>query len=141
MRNIRQQSQRATESAKSSLSQIEEEGVKAIEEMEESIMNAVMPNEGDDDQELNERERRARAAITRFGSVQYANAPPASSPAKNGMIDDWMLGTHIEDDIDELMQLAFCPKNVARCNLWYRMSFVNGIRWIRRTKTASGACT
>ena len=115
--------------------------MKAIEEMEESIMNAVMPNEGDDDQELNERERRARAAITRFGSVQYANAPPASSPAKNGMIDDWMLGIHIEDDIDELMQLAFCPKNVARCNLWYRMSFENGIRWIRRAKTASGACT
>ena len=58
-------------------------------------MNAVMPNEGDDDQELNERERRARAAITPFGSVQYANAPPASSPAKNGMFDDWMLVTPI----------------------------------------------
>jgi len=87
-----------------SSSQAEEEGVKAIEEMEESIMNAIMPNEGDDDQELNERERRAKAAMARFGSVQDANASPASSPAKNGTVDDWMLVTPIEDDIDELIE-------------------------------------
>ena len=67
-------------------------------------MNAVMPNEGDDDQELNERERRAKAAMARFGSVQDANASPTSSPAKSGMVDDWMLVTPIEDDIDELIE-------------------------------------
>eukprot|EP00574_Skeletonema_japonicum_P004624 CAMPEP_0201723732 /NCGR_PEP_ID=MMETSP0593-20130828/7667_1 /ASSEMBLY_ACC=CAM_ASM_000672 /TAXON_ID=267983 /ORGANISM="Skeletonema japonicum, Strain CCMP2506" /LENGTH=480 /DNA_ID=CAMNT_0048214863 /DNA_START=6 /DNA_END=1448 /DNA_ORIENTATION=- len=85
-----------------------EDGVKAIEEMEESILEAVMPSiehDDDDNNELSERERRARAAMARFGgkgNTETTSSPPAEQ--EDAVIDDWELVTPSEDDIDELIE-------------------------------------
>ena len=79
-----------------------EDGVKAIEEMEESILEAAMPSGNDDDgNELSERERRARAAMARFGSTENTDS---TSSEVDPVMDDWELVTPSEDDIDELIE-------------------------------------
>lgn len=81
-------------------------GAQAIEELEESIMDAAMAN-GDGSVEFDERERRATAAIARFENVNdkatSSSSPPASSKNEE-VLDDWTLVTPIEDDIDELIE-------------------------------------
>ncbi|KAL7439919.1 hypothetical protein ACHAXM_006944 [Skeletonema potamos] len=88
-------------------SETDEDGVKAIEEMEESILEAIMPsNDLVDGKELGERERRARAAIARFsdkGETEPKSSPPAEE-REDVVIDDWKLVTPPEDDIDELIE-------------------------------------
>ena len=99
--NLRQKRQGVAQPMTNSSSQV---GVKAIEEMEQSIMNAVMPDKGDDSLVLNERERRANAALARLGKAEAADLLPASRPANHGIVDEWMLVTPIEDDIEELIE-------------------------------------
>jgi len=84
-----------------------EDGVKAIEEMEESILEAAMPSTTDNDggNELSERERRARAAMARFGNkgeIETTSSPLTAQ--EDAFIDDWKLVTPSEDDIDELIE-------------------------------------
>jgi hypothetical protein len=88
-----------------SSTQGEEEGTKVIEEIGESVLNAVMPS-GDDGQALNERERRARAAMARFENTNDTTTSTASSQAnlKNDAVHDWALVTPEEDDIEELIE-------------------------------------
>ena len=92
--------------ALSTASETEEDGVKAIEEMAESILEAAMPSDGGDgDNELSERERRARAAMARFGNSgekETTSSPPAEQ--EDAVIDDWKLVTPSEDDVDELIE-------------------------------------
>lgn len=102
--NLRQEKQAAAPAA---ASDIGEDGVKAIEEMEESILEVAMPSNNDDadNNELSERERRARAAMARFGSkgnTESTQLPPAEQ--EDAVIDDWELVTPSEDDIDELIE-------------------------------------
>jgi len=81
-------------------------GSKAIEELEESIVDTAMAN-GDGRVEFNERERRATAAMARFENVNdkasSSSSPPASSKNEE-ILDDWTFVTPIEDDIDELIE-------------------------------------
>lgn len=67
-------------------------------------MNAVMPDKGDDSLVLNERERRANAALARLGKAEAAELLPESRPANCGIVDEWMFVTPIEDDIEELIE-------------------------------------
>ena len=96
-------------------SETDEDGVKAIEEMEESILEAALPTKNDDgDNELSERERRARAAMARFGNGGDTETATKSSTSTkldetkldedDEASDDWMLVTPTEDDIDELIE-------------------------------------
>ncbi|KAL7541407.1 hypothetical protein ACHAXR_010898 [Thalassiosira sp. AJA248-18] len=102
--NLRQEKQPKIEPTSKISSQDEEElGAKVIEEIGESVMNALMPSEGDD-QELNERERRARAAMARFGNVSVTKTESTPASLKNDLVDDWTLVTPIEEDIDELIE-------------------------------------
>ena len=92
-----------------SKSETDEDGVKAIEEMEESILKAAMPTNNDGDNELSERERRARAAMARFGNRGDTETGTTSltSPTvhdNDEVSDEWMLVTPTEDDIDELIE-------------------------------------
>lgn len=102
--NLRQEKQPKIEPTSKNSSQDKEElGAKVIEEIRESVMNALMPSEGDD-QELNERERRARAAMARFGNARDTKKESTPASLKNDVVDDWTLVTPIEEDIDELIE-------------------------------------
>ena len=79
----------------------------AIEELGESILNAAMAgDEVDHGQELSERELMARAAMARFGSENGAmQSAVTSSPVREEPnVDNWMLVTPTDDDIDELVE-------------------------------------
>ncbi|KAL9190727.1 hypothetical protein ACHAXT_000433 [Thalassiosira profunda] len=106
--NLRQlKDEETADSAASGAVQEGEDGAKAAEEMEESLLNANAAN-GEAQQGLSERERRARAAMARFGGVNDERKPPASSaasPKKEVKVDDdWQLVTPTEDDVDELIE-------------------------------------
>ena len=93
--------------AEESLQNNEKEEENAIEELGESILNAAMAgDEEDHGQELNERELRARAAMARFGSENGAmQSVVTSSPVREEPnVDNWMLVTPTDDDIDELVE-------------------------------------
>ena len=77
-----------------------DEGVKIIEEIQHIAENS------DVGKGLNERERRARAAMARFGNTEYdRKAPPPEAKKSSPMlVDDWTLVTPMDDDIDELIE-------------------------------------
>ena len=112
----RQLSEKARENLRqatlSTTSEADEAGVKAIEEMEESILEAAMPSKKDDDDDneddnnLSERERRAKAAMARFGGKSEEETKPAPPAEQQKVLvaDDWKLVTPSEDDIDELLE-------------------------------------
>ena len=89
-----------------------EEETRAIEELGESALNAAIAEdaEGHDDHEISERERRANAALARFGgntnttTQSPASSPSASQRVDNVPVDNWALVTPTEDDIDELTE-------------------------------------
>ena len=87
----------------------EEDGIKAIEEMENSIIDTIMSSKNDEDDDAGgtgERERRARAAMARFGNLGESslesNTESILLPKSNR--DSWELVTPIDDDIDELIE-------------------------------------
>jgi len=79
----------------------------AIEQLAESALDSAMAG-NKEEVVLNERERRAKAAMARFRTDE--RKPPVSTlTATNGeedmsIGDDWTLVTPVEDDIDELIE-------------------------------------
>jgi len=77
-----------------------------IEQLAESALEAATAG-NDEEVVLNERERRAKAAMARFRTDE--RKPPVSTTAATkeedmSIDDDWTLVTPIEDDIDELIE-------------------------------------
>ena len=75
--------------------------VKAIEDLAESVLNAA---DEEEEVHLTESERRARAALARFGNDKDANTTSSLKTDVSSCEDNWTLVTPIEDDIDELME-------------------------------------
>ncbi|EED95543.1 predicted protein [Thalassiosira pseudonana CCMP1335] len=89
-------------------SQDREAGVKALEEMEESIMNSL----GGGRSEADERERRAMAALARFGSAGAHAATgknKTDDTADDNATAQWKLVTPDEEDVDELLECILEP--------------------------------
>ena len=84
-----------------------DEEAMAIEQLAESALDSAMAG-NDEEVVLNERERRAKAAMARFRTDE--RKPPVSTlTATNGeedmsTNDDWTLVTPDEDDVDELIE-------------------------------------
>jgi len=78
----------------------------AIEQLAESALEAATAG-NEEEVALNERERRAKAAMARFRTDE--RKPPvstaiASKGEDTSIDDDWTLVTPVEDDIDELIE-------------------------------------
>jgi hypothetical protein len=111
--NLKQVQEIGTASAtvqSSSQNHAEEERVKAVEELAESVYNKAVFKE-DEDSKLNEREMRVKAAMARFQNANAATSSSASSSSlqppnqkNDSSTDDWILVTPVEDDIDELIE-------------------------------------
>ncbi len=85
----------------------QQEGIRAIEEMEKSILNTIMPDNDVDHalDEINDRERRAKAALARLGnsgSRQMSQNDTEVSLSENG--DSWTLVTPPDEDVEELVE-------------------------------------
>jgi hypothetical protein len=76
--------------------------VQAIEDLAESVLNAA--DEDEEDGKLTESERRARAALARFGNDNDANTRTSLKTDVTSCDDNWTLVTPTEDDTDELME-------------------------------------
>lgn len=99
----------ATVQITSSQNHDEEERVKAVEDLAESVYNKAVSKE-DEDSKLNEREMRVKAAMARFQNANAATSSASSSSLQppnqknDTSTDNWILVTPVEDDIDELIQ-------------------------------------
>mmetsp|Transcript_28798 Transcript_28798/g.58696 ORF Transcript_28798/g.58696 Transcript_28798/m.58696 type:complete len:773 (+) Transcript_28798:91-2409(+) len=106
--NLRQERQATILSMPDTNEFDQQEGIRAIEEMEKSIMNTIMPDDDGIDQdliEINDRERRANAAMARLansGSRPIPQNNTAASIYENG--DAWVLVTPPDEDVDELVE-------------------------------------
>ncbi len=107
--NLKQQTnQTAPTSAQSSSQNLaEEERVKAVEELAESVYSTALAKENND-VKLNDREMRVKAAMARFQNVNTATSLSSSLHPPNmkndTSTDRWTLITPVEDDIDELIE-------------------------------------
>ncbi|KAL7532465.1 hypothetical protein ACHAWF_004145, partial [Thalassiosira exigua] len=101
--NLRQERETAAGSGPDDAVEDDEEAVKAIEQIEEMAMTTAADDSAGG---LSERERRARAAMARFGNADDRGSSWASPPAapKSDPADDWVLVTPAEDDVDELIE-------------------------------------
>jgi hypothetical protein len=97
-----------TDTQTSSPNHAEDERVKAVEQLAESVYNTAMAKENED-VKLNDREMRVKAAMARFQNANAATTSSSSSlqppDQKNDTsTDNWTLITPVEDDMDELIE-------------------------------------
>lgn len=105
--NLKQQAAETapTDTQTLSSNHAEDEKVKAVEELAESVYNTAVAKENEDSK-LNDREMRVKAAMARFQNANTAVSSSLQPPDQKNdtSTDDWTLITPIEDDIDELIE-------------------------------------